>query len=120
MKQNINEISKLKRLAGIITENEYQESIETEGKLKEARGTRNTPVVYYDMNSKFKDLNLRIEEIQVGDYFVRWFNEDNTILEAIKIVAIKKISNASIMIQLENGENVKLVDKAKWDIKRPK
>jgi hypothetical protein len=32
MKQNINEISKLKRLAGIITENEYQESIETEGK----------------------------------------------------------------------------------------
>ena len=40
--------------------------------------------------------------------------------EAIKIVAIKKISNASIMIQLENRENVKLVDKAKWDIKRPK
>jgi DNA-binding transcriptional regulator YhcF (GntR family) len=27
MKQNINEISKLKRLAGIITENEYQEAV---------------------------------------------------------------------------------------------
>jgi hypothetical protein len=68
MKKNINEIAKFQRLAGLITESEYQEEImKDEEKIKEALSPEAYERMYNLSNVKAQEAMIKAAEILMND-----------------------------------------------------
>jgi hypothetical protein len=68
MKKNINEIAKLQRLAGLITESEYQEEVmKDEEKIKESLSPEAYESMYNLSNVKAQRAMIEAAEILMND-----------------------------------------------------